>query len=105
MKLSDVLSGPEKWHKGSYFKDKHGSSICTADESQSFCLGGAICYLIYKKNLSGHEEQEAYQQVSVEVENAIKSINNCYSLPITIWNDRPERTWEDIQKVMEIAKV
>ena len=77
MKLAEILSGPEKWTKGIY------------KQSGRFCLMGAIWQTVVSRD---------YETLRSERHRAERLIGeNCAEM----WNDAPERTWEEVATVVE----
>lgn len=83
MTLQELYDAPEKWTKGYFIRHYRGKS--------SFCLVGALgmCY-------SGEKMYEVYEKLSKAAGDV-----DC----LTKWNDAPERTFEDIQRVIKEANV
>ena len=79
MKLSEILTGPEKWIKQDYWE--HGRS----------CLMGGIHRLVEG------EPDLLYTRERARLERII-------GLPddrsVEDWNDAPERTWDDVALVI-----
>lgn len=85
LKVRELLSGPDKWTQGWSARLADGRECnSTMDGAVCWCLGGAIRYC--------HENPgEVYHRACEHL--------GVYALEV--WNDAPERTFEDIRKLAE----
>ena len=104
MKVSELLSSPEKWTKDWYFKDGNGNRISSWKDRRitCYCLMGAgfACY----PDLSG----ETYHDTLVEVIRKLfpDRMKNCtQGNKVAYFNDHPDTTFEDVQRVLKEADV
>ena len=83
MKVRDLFSGPEKWTKGEWARDKEGRPTCS--NAFCWCLIGAIfhCY-----------KDEDYPEICEKIDN--EGIDNLMQ-----WNDAPERKFEEVKELVE----
>jgi hypothetical protein len=89
MKVKDFLDNPEQWTKGCWARDANGESVTYFDHrAVSRCLAGWVnwCYLGDYK-----ERDSAWDKIDREIGAA------CTAL----WNDAPERTFEDVKALVE----
>jgi hypothetical protein len=86
MKVRELLDKPEKWTKGWWARDSKGRMVIFDTTAVSWCLVGAIeeCY--------SYSERRA---IDLKVQEALLVSR------IDIWNDAPERTFEDIKDLVE----
>ena len=105
MKVKDLLSSPEKWHKGCYAKDTKGNPVSeTGSTAVSWCLMGAIykCY----DNGAGYKIASSYGNVLScirKIEDNFPDLLRRVSLPC--FNDDPKTTFEDIRRIIETADI
>jgi hypothetical protein len=95
MKPSELIDSPEKWTKGEYARDASGKSIdFSSNDAQCFCLRGAIYRL-------GDDNDECRQNLH----NLSRAVARLYPQfwGVTSFNDHPETTFEDVQKVLKEA--
>ena len=91
MKVKELLSGPEKWTQSVYVRNKDGTPTqLGAAEAFSFCLRGAIYFCYCDATGRYWTEDKAHKALNLPP---------CESL--AEWNDAPERTFEDVRKLVE----
>ena len=97
MKVRELLDSPEKWIKGALARDKNGNKVLSQDENAiQWCLVGAIV------KCQGYVY---YTDMAVKIERAItKCIEQPFNNLVDFNNDE-NTTFEDIQKVLELADV
>ena len=79
-KAWQLLIGPEKWCRGEYALDSNGCPIAPESTGASrWCAIGAI------RAIHGYDAEWATRSLCASV-----------GAPIYIWNDAPERTWEEV---------
>lgn len=84
MKVQELLTDPSKWTKEAYARDINGKPVGTkSTEVSCFCLSGAI--------------DRCYQDSA----NIRLKIHSYLHESIPVWNDAPERTFEDIQQLIK----
>lgn len=93
MKISDILTGPEKWCKGFAAINESGQP-CNADDQHafSFCLLGAVCRA-YPPEI----RHVARQKIFAILERTQHNIAD--------FNDDPETTFEMVLEVVRKAGV
>ena len=87
MKIRNLLTDESKWCKGVDAQDCNGDEIRYDDpKAHSFCLVGAleVCY---------RDEGNIIYAIKDKIRLRIGDI--------TRWNDAPERTFEDVRKLIE----
>lgn len=80
MKLQEWFTDESKWSQGADFRDSAGSPLLTKSGVSATCLMGAIL-------ICTTDEDKRGQLIDM----ICATIGN-----ITVWNDNPERTFEDI---------
>lgn len=95
MKLSELLTGPERWCKGHAAEDKDGTP-CHADDAKAerFCLIGAT--------VAAYPEWEERFPVQQKLANALYDVFQKFS--VTFFNDSPLTKWEDVQRLLQAAE-
>jgi hypothetical protein len=97
VKVKDILSDPSKWTQGFFARDKLGQPCEPLDENAvQYCIVGALM-----RAYGRGQRYAAYAR-------AMKAIAAIYGeAPITIddWNDAPDRTFDDVRRVLEAADV
>lgn len=89
MKVRELLTGPEKWTKGADARSESGYSVEPDSKAACrWCLYGAI--------------NAAYPRTDDAIR-ALKLVNAKLgeSRGICNWNDAPERTFDDVRKLVE----
>lgn len=86
MKIRELLTGPEKWcrHTGARMVDNKSCSPSHV-EAVKWCLAGAAshCYGF------------------LDYDDAMKAMATKLGGCPVLWNDRPERTFEDVKKLVD----
>jgi hypothetical protein len=89
MKMRELLSDESKWTKGTMARNESGIAISTTNgEACCFCLWGAMVWC-YGLDLS--EYSRVKKQIQVEL--GLDTIGQ--------WNDQPERTFEEVQALVQ----
>ena len=89
MKITDILTGPEKWTKGALARSETGQTVYPTDEgAKCFCLIGAIIRA-YPPELDSQVRQKIFAVLDPKEHN------------ISTWQDAPETTFE---MVLEVAR-
>lgn len=84
MKVSELFSSPAKWTKYTWSRDGNGLPVGLSKTAVCWCLEGAL-YHCYRAS------KVAYLKPTIEA--VIGEIH--------LWNDMPERTFEDVKKLVE----
>lgn len=87
MKVKELFSDPSKWTQNTLYRDNTGKEVPWNNPNiVSFCLLGAIrhCY-------------RYFQYIPIEILVRDKLIIG----DITIWNDDPDRTFEEVKELVE----
>ena len=88
MKLKELFADEKRWTKGAYARDAEGVGVSVKSFGAScFCLSGAII------KIHGSKEYGPGRQVYEKIQKYIG-----HSI-VSSWNDAPDRTIEDIQKL------
>lgn len=96
MKVKELLDSPEKWTKEAIARDEFGiSTYLECKNAKSFCLLGGIIKC-YGYDFAG--------DIISEIEFNIRKIFNS-KLDLIDFNNDLNTTFEDIQKVLEMADV
>ena len=94
-KLSDFLTDESKWCQHEFFKT---DGIATEGEDDNLpeqaCLYGALD--IVGLTIGG----SARNQMELRIGDYLATRTNALSRSISVWNDAPERTFEDVKKLM-----
>lgn len=93
MKMHELLSDASKWTKGASARNKHGVPVSSsAKDATCWCLIGAAtkCYELKSAAL------DALQLIDTLLP------KNEWG---ATWNDAPERTFEDVIRVLKLADV
>lgn len=96
MKVKDLLSTPEKWCKGDYAQDETGNPVASHDDRAArFCLLGAVnrCY-------AEDARLEPIRKLADVIHD--HTDGTCH---ITLFNDRPDTTYDDLRAVLEAADI
>ena len=92
MKVKELLSSPEKWTKGCAAKDSRGM-LCPSDDPRAcrWCLIGALmkCY----------GEDGMFRMLGMFYPR-IPAVGTSHFNDVAVWNDAPERTFEDVQQLV-----
>jgi len=88
-KMKKLLDSPEKWTKGATAKNSRGEIISSRDKDAiCWCLVGAT------RRCDPNFHFLTYEIFSPVMEGFVKTVS------IPIWNDAPERTYEDIVELL-----
>lgn len=84
-----LFSGPDKWTKGAYARDSHGTTVDPQSKhAVQWCLSGALW-----KESSGFDAGTS----------CFFAIREYIGISIIIWNDAPERTFDDVTALLDKA--
>ena len=102
--IQELFSDPKRWIKGSYARDAQG--LLSAEDSEKavcFCLLGAIgnVYPPGERSKVVGKVASAIQRIDPDFDTTSRGQ---YGIVVS-WNDVPERTIEEVRKVVEIAGV
>lgn len=93
MKIRELLDSPEKWIQGKLAADSNGNTVTSLSvDSCRWCIVGSIIKC-YGCNEFGDDRYAVANRISDHL--------SLYPLDISKWNDAPERTFEDIRKLVE----
>lgn len=99
-RLSSILTGPDKWCKGSSARDEDGNPVLTTSRSACmFCIGGAIAKIssgINNKFLIRNKISKSIRKLFPGRGGQMHDV-----IEIEAFNDHPDTTFEDVQKVIE----
>ena len=87
MKLKELFTDESRWTQGVAARDREGNIVSPNDPlAVKFCPDGGIrrCY-----------PYEEWSHVRIQLQHRLH-----YGQSITEWNDAPERTFEDIQRLV-----
>jgi hypothetical protein len=110
--LQELYAREGTWTKGAYARLPNGE-VAAADDKGAccFCLDGGLVH-IYGDNTEQYcEALEKVWQTIMKVFSApkflqgLKEIDDYCWIGTVRWNDRPERTIEDIRRVVKEANV
>ncbi len=90
MKIKELLKSPKQWTKGQYARNKSGLAIQSTDpEAVCWCIMGAAnrCYPSVKNSKLNQNIQHL--------------IGEEIGYNPSVWNDAPERTFEDVHALAE----
>ena len=89
MKIQELLSDETKWTQGADVRDKLNDPLGSIDDPEAckFCLFGAI-YKCYSETKS----------LTIIIDRVRTRLND---YGISTWNDHPDRTFQDIQKLIK----
>lgn len=92
--LQDIFEDPSRWSKGGS-RDANGELVNHCSEAVSYCITTAICR-IPEDSLT-----------VIEKIGRVIGLNINPDIPTALWdwNDAPERTIEDVQKLVKEAGV
>lgn len=91
MKIKDLFKDKSNWTKCANARTKEGKAVCvTSPHAASWCLLGA-CFKVYGSSL------EATDKFRHQVNYYLKRERTA---GVTNWNDAPERTFEEIYKLV-----
>ena len=91
MNIQTLLDSPEKWTRGWYARDAEGTACIAEDHKAAcWCLLGAIrvCYPDFEERIA--VECQVRQHIGPFVD---------------VWNDAPNRTFEDIRELVETLDI
>lgn len=89
MKLSDVLSDESKWTQGAMARLADGRVTSALDENATlFCLAGGMIKI-------AKDDKIPWDKLYEFVKQALSGHL------VSIWNDEPERTWEEVAEVVK----
>lgn len=83
MRVHELLDKPEKWSQGSFARNSDGLAVQVSDSKATcWCVTGAVllCY-------------------AEEYDVNICKLQNRLDTAVMIWNDAPERTFEEVRAV------
>jgi hypothetical protein len=90
VKAWELLDKPEKWTQFTNARTKTGELTCNSSDSPySYCLTAALSYCY---GLSTKERQEAVLRIMNHLS---------YSYHLVLWNDDPNRTWEEVHNLLK----
>ena len=101
MKPSELLSGPEKWTKGFYAKDKnlkHVSHI--SEDAFCFCIIGAIMHCDPERADHAHDASKVMDKI---VEKRFSQRLNRATDIVVQFNDHPDTKYEEVISVLQEA--
>jgi hypothetical protein len=93
MKLSEILTGPETWCQGRY-----------KTEDGRMCLEGAVAAIIgidLGREYEVKTDELFAAHASPEMDRLRKVLECRAGEDIHVWNDVPERTWDEVAAVVE----
>jgi hypothetical protein len=95
MKVKDILSNASKWTQGADARDADGRA-CDVDSpaAAAFCLRGAV--------LRAYGEGDA---ALTALEKVKRAVGGRGPFGIEYWNDDPDRTFDHVRRILEIADV
>lgn len=94
----ELFADPKRWTKSSMGRDLHGQMCASGDpDAVCWCLAGAI-FKVYGTHSS--KGDSAFCRVA-----AVLKQNGIGRTEILNWNDRPERTHDEVLKVCEEAMI
>jgi hypothetical protein len=95
MKAKDLLSDKSRWTRGADARDRYGYR-CDPYSSRavSFCVLGAVLRAYQYRT---HAQTEAIRAL-------LQAIPSEYA-DVESWNDAPDRTFDDVSRVLEAADV
>ncbi len=94
MKIKELFSGPDRWIQKSYARDINNNiTTWNATNAHSFCLIGAVCHCY---TLDTNIRSEIYKKLRAELYPEMPA----EQISIAEWNDAPERTFEDVKKLV-----
>jgi hypothetical protein len=100
MKAKDLLTDESKWTQGAAARNKRGRRCDVfSDAAVRFCLCGAAVRVYSGTELYGALFKIA-RAIGLDDED-YKDLDRA----IAAWNDDPNRTFEDVRKVLEAADV
>jgi hypothetical protein len=92
VKPSELLSSPEKWTKGADARNSNGNIVYTnSDDASCFCLRGAV--ILCRISLP---------TARTKLRAALTKLYPTFSDYVD-FNDHPDTTFEDVQKVLKEA--
>lgn len=102
--LTDVLTGPEKWTKG-------GLERLGDDGDVTYCMAGAMMRAVSTNCLEGltsaqPEETDRFRlyQAALGGVNGVLADSYQYYGGVAGFNDKPERTFDEVREVLEKAR-
>lgn len=96
MTVAELLDSPEKWTKGAIARDENGDDSIWEHDSKArcWCLTGAV-FLCY--GCPSFSVLEKLENILAD-----EGFGDC---EVSTWNDAPERTFEDVRRVIEKAGI
>jgi hypothetical protein len=86
----EILRDPKRWTKGAFAKDKYGFALNFFDRAVCFCSIGAL--------IKASDRNCAwYYPPGLDV------LSDAVNIPVSAWNDAPERTHAEIIQGFEKA--
>ena len=97
--LGELFNRPDRWTKGADGKNADGNSVGARNpHAIRWCVGGAL-QLVYGSETSDNHEQ-AVQKVLKYIRANMTNIEDPDS-SVSEWNDRKERTFKDVRKMIK----
>lgn len=101
-RLSDVLSGPEKWVQHCYTINDKGERLtrllaCDVRAMTCFCLQGAA--VVASGQMQSNHPVNVEYEIAARLRATIAAAGFGQVARATSWNDDPARTFDDIRKV------
>lgn len=94
MKVHELLDSSEKWAKGYYAYDSEGKEVGEFHaHACQWCLAGAVYRCYYDRDHPWMENSDI-QQVYQKIQQRIGQV-------IHLWNDAPERTYEEVYSLVK----
>ena len=99
MKISELLSSPEKWTQRSYARDALGGTVQTRSKD-------AVCWCLVGALLKCYSGDAAFGDVNASLEAAIRRRQTKGTIPtLASWNDLEGRTFAEVRAIVEEAGV
>lgn len=91
MKMHELLASPEKWTKGAYAMDASGLHVPERHpDARRWCLLGAANYCYGLASVA----------VEMRIRDALLAGSGDKATGIASWNDAPDRTFDDVRKLL-----
>lgn len=100
MRAREIIS--QGWTQGTYARNKDNEEVFhDSSEAVCFCLEGAIIRSIHENNFLNDEKILLYNLQTI-IKNNIQNRKYGYYYPSTVcWNDKPERTKEEVLNLFD----